>query len=215
MLVCCYCGRNFKNEYDVCPGCGSHTFKKVVSSNNIVIKSPPVNGYNIEIDSYEKSKKLTNIFKWVGLIIVIIMPIFDLPFIISGISLLDEDYSFGIQFILVPLVISLIFIIIGIGFIVVAFKVKKNTNREIERVKKLAQTGILIKNLSYELVPSGTIINGVPVYCIKVLYDNNGTEVPFVSNPKYSGKLGDIDGTADLLVDPNDFSNYYIDFEIY
>ena len=55
----------------------------------------------------------------------------------------------------------------------------------------------------------------MPVYCIKVLYDNNGTEVPFVSNPKYSGKLGDIDGTADLLVDPNDFSNYYIDFEIY
>ncbi len=143
------------------------------------------------------------------------MPIFDLPFIVSGISLLDEDYSFGMQFILVSLAISSVFLITGICFIIGAYKVKKNTNKEIERVKKLTKTGMLIKNLSYELVPSGTIINGVTVYCIKVLYDNNGTEIPFVSNPKYSGKLEDINGTADLLVDPNDFSNYYIDFEIY
>ena len=59
MLVCCYCGRNFKNEYDVCPGCGSHTFKKVDSSNNIVIKSPPVNGYNIEMSSDKKQISMT------------------------------------------------------------------------------------------------------------------------------------------------------------
>ena len=29
MLVCNYCGRNFKNDYNTCPGCGATTFKRI------------------------------------------------------------------------------------------------------------------------------------------------------------------------------------------
>ena len=96
MLVCSYCGRNFKNEYEVCPGCGSHTFKKISSINEMVIKKPPEGGYTIKTTSYEKSKNYTKILKWLGMAFIFFMIIFDLPFIISGISLYDENPSFFI-----------------------------------------------------------------------------------------------------------------------
>jgi hypothetical protein len=37
----------------------------------------------------------------------------------------------------------------------------------------------------------------------------------FESEPKYLTALGRDDGTVDLLLDPNDYNNYFIDFEIY
>ena len=70
--------------------------------------------------------------------------------------------------------------------------------------------------MPYQLVSSGTVINGKPIYCMQVEYENaSGEKIPLQSEAKYNNKLSDKDGTADLLIDPDDYSNYYIDVEIY
>ena len=100
--------------------------------------------------------------------------------------------------------------------VVSSIKSKKKAKNNIERVNKLAKTGVLIKNIPYDLKPTGTIINGEKIYYIQVLYESkSGKKIPLNSEPKYNTIMGDKDGTADLLIDPNDISNYYIDFEIY
>lgn len=216
MLVCNYCGRNLKNDYDTCPGCGSNSFKKISMTDQYAINTPPKDGYHIKVDSYEKSVKMAKVVKWSGFGLILFMILFDIPFIFGGIMSMDTDASFGASFLIMSLGISSIFYFIAIGMIVFSVKMKKKALNNIERVKQLARTGVLIKNMEYKLQPTGTIINGVPIQCIEVQYESkSGAKIPLRSEPKYSGILGSEDGTADLLIDPKDFSNYYIDFEIY
>ena len=216
MLVCNYCGRNFKNDYSTCPGCGSTTFQRINDFGEKVIKKPPEGGYIINVDNYEKSKKIANIFKWVGWIILIFMVAFDLPFLLGGILVGQEDFMFGLTFSIISLTISIPFFIVSIVFIFISKSMKKKAQENILRVKKLAKEGFLVKNMPYNLVSSGTVINNQPVYCIQVEYENTfGQIIPLKSEPKYNNRLNDKNGTVDLLIDPNDYSNYYIDLEIY
>jgi len=93
---------------------------------------------------------------------------------------------------------------------------KKKAQENILRVKKLAMEGFLVKNMPYKLVSSGTVINNQLIYCIQVEYENpSGQKISLQSEPRYNNKLSDKNGTVDLLIDPNDYSNYYIDLEIY
>ena len=216
MQVCNYCGRNLKKEYDVCPGCGSSSFKNISMIEQYTINTPPTDGYKIKVDSYEKSIKYSKILKWIGIWLIIFLILFDIPSVLGGLMTMGEDPMFGTSFIAISLCSSAVFYAIGIGLIVAGKKMKKKEKNNIDRVKNLANKGVLIKNMPYELKNTGTIINGNPVYCIEVQYESkSGKMVPLRSEPKYSGILGDEDGTADLLIDPNDFTNYYIDFEIY
>lgn len=216
MLVCNYCGRNLKNDYDICPGCGASSFKSISMTEQYAINKPPEGGYCIKVESYEKSIKIAKILKWSGILTVIFMILFETPFIIGGMMSMDADAAFGTSFILMSLCTTSIFFIIGVILVVVAHNMKKKALANIERVKKLAKTGVLIKNMPYELRATGTIINGVPINCIEVKYESkNGRLIPLKSEPKYNEVMGGESGTADLLIDPNDFSNYYIDFEIY
>ena len=65
---------------------------------------------------------------------------------------------------------------------------KKKAKNNIARVKNLARSGVLIKNMPYELKNTGTIINGNPVFCIEVQYESkSGKMFPLRSEPKYSG----------------------------
>ena len=92
---------------------------------------------------------------------------------------------------------------------------KKKANSDLERVKYLSEKGMLIKNIPYEIVPSNVYINGNPVCCLKIIYKSaTGTEIPLISDQKFNGIYPDKDGTCDLLIDSNDYSNYFIDFEI-
>ena len=128
---------------------------------------------------------------------------------------MKEDAMFGTTFIVTSITASAAFYAIAIGIIIASAKSKKKNLNNIERVKKLSKTGVLIKNMPYELKETGTIINGTPVYRIEVQYESkSGKMIPLSSEPKYNSVLGNENGTADLLIDPNDFSNYYIDFEI-
>ncbi len=216
MLVCNYCGRNFKNDYNTCPGCGSTTFQRISDFGEKVIKKPPEGGYIINVDNYEKSKKIANIFKWIGWILLIFMITFDLPFLLGGILVGKEDFMFGLTFSITSLAVSIPFFIVSIVFIFISKSMKKKAQENILRVKKLAKEGFLVKNMPYNLVSSGTVINNQPVYCIQVEFENSsGQKIPLQSEPRYNNKLSDKNGTVDLLIDPNDYSNYYIDLEIY
>ena len=216
MLVCNYCGRNLKNKYEVCPGCGSNSFRNISIAEAYEINKPPEDGYKIKVESYEKSIKTSKIMKKACIASIILLILFDLPFVLGGIMSMRDDAMFGMSFIAISVGGSSFLYAIAIALLIYSSKMKKEALNNIGRVKKLAKTGLLIKRLPYELVPTGTIINGTPIYCIEIQYESkSGKTITLKSEPKYSNILGDEDGTADLLIDPDDFSNYYIDFEIY
>ena len=216
MLVCNYCGRNLKNDYNTCPGCGSNIFQRISDFGEKVIKKPPEGGYIINVDNYEKSKKFANIFMWIGWGSLLFIILFVLPFLLGGILVGQEDIIFGLTFSITSLAVTIPFVIISIIFISISKSMKKKAQENILRVKKLAMEGFLVKNMPYKLVSSGTVINNQPIYCIQVEYENpSGQKISLQSEPRYNNKLSDKNGTVDLLIDPNDYSNYYIDLEIY
>ena len=216
MLVCNYCGRNLKKEYESCPGCGSNSFKNVSMTEQYEVKNPPKDGYKIKVESYEKSIKIAKILKMIGIILIFFLLLIDLPFVLGGLMVMGEDVMFGTTFIVISLCVSFVFYAIAIGLIVYSHKSKKKATANIERVKNLSKIGILIKNMPYEIRPTGTIVNGNPINCIEVQYESkSGKLIPLRSEPKFLEVLGSQDGTVDLLIDPNDITNYYIDFEIY
>lgn len=113
----------------------------------------------------------------------------------------------------------LIFMIIPIIFILVAVINIKNKNKKfkakLESINKLKQNGKLIKNLPYKLVESGIVVNNVPLLRPVVDYTlPTGATVPLYGDVRYDKKYYDSDGMMDLLIDENDPTNYYMDFEI-
>ncbi len=219
MIVCNYCGRNLKNHYDACPGCGATSFKeKNGTFEKYVIKTPPKDGYKVDLTNYDRAVKFMNIFKWFGIGFMIFDLISVLPFLVIGpfIGIASGDWGFGIMWTIFSLAFSIPFIGVGILFIVISNNNKKKSQEEMERITKLSKEGLLIKNMPYDLVNSGVSVNDVPVKAIKLVYeDGYGHKFPLVSNPKYKiQKYASLE-TADLLIDPNDISNYFIDFEIY
>ena len=52
MYKCNYCGRYLKNQYDVCPGCGSSSFETKSFMGEKVIKTPPNGGYIIQTKDF-------------------------------------------------------------------------------------------------------------------------------------------------------------------
>ena len=153
---------------------------------------------------------------WIGWGSLLFIILFVLPFLLGGILVGQEDIIFGLTFSITSLAVTIPFVIISIIFISISKSMKKKAQENILRVKKLAMEGFLVKNMPYKLVSSGTIINNQPIYCIQVEYENpSGQKISLQSEPRYNNKLSDKNGTVDLLIDPNDYSNYYIDLEIY
>jgi RNA polymerase subunit RPABC4/transcription elongation factor Spt4 len=216
MQICNYCGRNLKKEYDTCPGCGSTSFKKTNDFGEKVIKTPPKGGYIINTNNFKKSDKTGKIIILVGWVLLIFSIFTELPFIFGSLLAGQEDILFGLTFSITSLAATIPFIIISIVAIIIGKNMRKKAKENINRVEKLAKEGILVKNMPYELVSSGTIINGQPIYCIQVEYENaSNQKIPLRSEAKYDNKIANKNGTADLLIDPNDYSNYFIDIEIY
>ncbi len=85
----------------------------------------------------------------------------------------------------------------------------------IKKVNTLLTNGKLIKGLPYALEGTNTYVNGHQVQKIGVYYETpNGLTLHLVGNPRYDLKSQDEDGLVDLLIDPNDNNNYFIDFDI-
>lgn len=100
-------------------------------------------------------------------------------------------------------------------FPIVGLKGILDTRKIIKKAKWLAQNGTLIKGLKYKMVSTGTKIFGKKIMRIQVEYKlPSGDIIELKGNPRYDFKTHYSDSGADLLIDPNDTNNYYIDFEI-
>lgn len=98
----------------------------------------------------------------------------------------------------------------GVGFNNV-FKSRKR----IKMIKYLNQNGMLVKNLPYYMEDTNVSINNHIIQRPVVDYRlPSGSTIKLYGDGRYDRKYRDEDGFVDLLIDPNNFNNYFIDFEI-
>lgn len=110
---------------------------------------------------------------------------------------------------LVVMILPVVFIIIG-GVILI-----KNI-KKIRIMKQLATNGILVKGIPYELVYTNITVNGRSIQAISINYKfPDGSVRNLKGLPLYNIDINNIDsGLCDLLYDPSNYDNYYIDFAI-
>jgi len=108
-----------------------------------------------------------------------------------------------------------LFILIPLIFIVVGIVLMSKVRKKIKKMKFLAENGQLVKNLNYTMEPTNITVNGAQLYAIAIDYTlPSGSTIHLVGDPRYDRRVSDADGFVDLLIDPNDLNNYYIDFNI-
>ena len=201
MYICNYCNRVLKQEYEKCPGCGGSSFKTKAFLGETIIKEPPKGGYKINTENFKKSLKIANIFVIIGLVLIIQPILFTLPFLFLG-------FTDALMFIPFEGTIGLIMFLI-------AYSNKKKLKKSLKRALKLAKTGMLVKGMKYKEINTGTMVAGKYYKCIEVKFTNSaGVEIPLYSETKYDAEIKNPE-TVDLLIDPDDYSNYFIDYEIY
>ena len=207
MKKCTYCGRTFKREYETCLGCGASKFKIINNQYNYVITTPPKDGYKINFNNLKKLK-----MKVQKNIIILTVIFIILEFIILNIhyvSYIEEKTNSNLGYLVI---IILIYIMALIKEIIKMI----NLNKKINGIKKLTKTGTLIKNMEYVICNSKKLINGKIKVELKINYiTKTGLEVPFTSEFNVESKKIKENNTIDLLFDPNDYTNYFMDFEIY
>lgn len=108
-----------------------------------------------------------------------------------------------------------IFLLLPIVFIVIGgLQIRKSINKT-KVAKELAKTGVLVKNIPYQLVNSNISVNNVPLKCICINYKFPDGVLREIKSEALKGNvLSDADGMCDLLYDSNNYNNYYIDFDI-
>ncbi len=219
MQVCNYCGRNLKQHYEICPGCGSNSFmEKIDPGDYYIIETPPTGGYKLDIESLKGQAKFAKLFKYIGIAFLVfeaffMIPFFGVPFLSSKMGMNDSAFNIawtGSLLIFIPC-----FSIVPIIFIIIGSNIQKRSKKDIERIETLAKTGTLIKNIPYQTVSSGYTVNDRQIMALQIAYKTpDGKVLNLKSNPKFDNKVFDPDGKADLLIDPKDYTNYYIDIEI-
>lgn len=210
MLKCDYCGRHFKNELETCPACGSSSFKHVTYFKGERITEVPKDGYHV-------IKPKIGLVYWILLLLGIIFLVLPLSItsIVTIVGVTVAPAEEKILF-LTPLLFDLPFLFISINLIGIAIFTKKKHKELLNKIDYLRFHGTLIKGLEYKVKNSNVEVNGNNIPILVVTYENKaGKTMSLESEPKYNGILNNEDGTVDLLIDENDYSNYYIDFEIY
>ena len=102
---------------------------------------------------------------------------------------------------------------LGLVITVISILIIIKNSKAIKKVKNLTTNGVLIKGLPYTM--TDTTIEGKKAKIIEIDYKMvNGTTMHLKGNPKYNYKTSNIAPYADLLIDPKDKNNYYIDFDI-
>lgn len=102
-------------------------------------------------------------------------------------------------------VVIVVFIVAGVGFIISSFKLKKKLNH-------LEEKGILLNNLPCKVLETNAYVNDEPVLLIEADYIlSSGELIKFKT--KKVGEFYDLK-TIDVLVDPDDLSIYHMDVNI-
>ena len=105
-----------------------------------------------------------------------------------------------------------VFLVLSFLMPLSGLQIFKNYFTNSKKMKKLSTNGILYKNIPYEMVPLGTIVNQKAVLYPEISFQlEDGRIVKLPVNPKLTKKS---DGMVDLLIDPSDPTLYYIDSEI-
>jgi len=79
----------------------------------------------------------------------------------------------------------------------------------------LEQHGKLERGLKYSLQHANVLKDGKPVMRIKVDYKlDSGSTVELLSEMRLDHRIAGSNGLVDLLIDPSDPTNYYLDFHI-
>lgn len=87
--------------------------------------------------------------------------------------------------------------------------------KKIKVVKRLNQTGTLIKHLPYFMVPTGMRINNSGIMAPAVIFTfPTGETRTLIGDARFDYKDCDDDGSVDLLIDYEHPDDYFIDFEI-
>lgn len=122
-------------------------------------------------------------------------------------SVVESDLNLGVY--------SILWIILGVFcFVYGTYKFASDT-KEIKRVKELSKKGVVVKNVKYKLKKSNVSVSKTNIPCIVVEYEvSPGQFVTLKSRPRLDLLKGVPKDTIDLLIDPNDLTNYYIDFDI-
>ncbi len=127
----------------------------------------------------------------------------------------NSMYNNVVSLLLHENIVSLLFTILPLIFIVVAVI---NINKIIKRIKainELNKKGKLVKNLPYHLKNTNISVNKVPIQMPVVNYTlPSGSTVVLYGDPRHDRKMVDADGMVDLVIDENNPENYFIDFEI-
>ncbi len=109
----------------------------------------------------------------------------------------------------------LIMLFIPVVFIILAVVNINKINKRVRLINELNSKGKLIKNLPYSLEDTGMLVNGVQVQKPVVNYTlPSGSTITLQGDPRHDKKIADADGMVDLVIDENNPSNYFIDFEI-
>ena len=205
MYKCEYCGRFFKEKKEACPGCGNIKLKYIRNEGTMRIETPPKGGYTLDLKNINVEKK----YGMVGWIIELIVVICFMLFAITFVSVFFRNTIVTV----IAAILCLIEVIVGI--INLRKKINDGTRYNKTKLDRLKNYGVLIKNLNYK-VKEKKLQNGQKYQYIQVLYEKeNGKTLSLISEPKYNGKLSRDDGTVDLLIDPDDETNYFIDVDIY
>lgn len=111
--------------------------------------------------------------------------------------------------------ISLVVIFLLVIYILFIFVKLIGFDIRINTINKLNKTGKLVKNLPYRLEPAGVIINKSKLMRPVVSYTSpDGLMMRLYGEPRYDGNSGDMDGSADIVIDEHNPKRYFVDFEI-
>lgn len=108
----------------------------------------------------------------------------------------------------------IILAIISIPMMWIGFKVLNVALFKIKKFKKLTQRGKLIKNLPCKIIPANITFNDQKGYYIEIEYEIQGGNILNLKSEVKFNKYPDNQTTAELLIDPLDAKNYFIDFNI-
>lgn len=205
MQICNYCGRNLRKKYDYCPGCNSNSFTfKPGPNDQYVITTPPQDGYHLNYELYREFFGETN---WIAVTggIIGFFSLMSITFLITGAS--------------ISIVLDILTVLIGtpiaITLCAIGFAKTNKARNELARKERLSKTGMLVKNIPYQLIQINSPVTHGIAEIAQVIYDApNGQRLSYTSDPRLNIRTYDFDGKVDLLIDPTDYSNYYIDVEI-
>lgn len=161
--------------------------------------------YKIDRSNLKKEKKFHMIFFYAGFFFFAIC---NAAIIANWMGIeTGAEGNLGFAFIFVNIFTGL-FMWIGING---AQKVDEKS----KRYDILERRGSLVKGLPYHLVPTGASVNDRPIMAIAVDFQlESGSVVKLYGDGRFDRKHADADGLVDVLIDPNDPNNYFIDFEI-